>query len=98
MPNDPKLAVPRRFMELMKTLETKSVDDAKEVDVEQIVLVTAADKSHFQESKDSIASAQKNFPKKQIIFYDLGLKAQDKGQVGVSCVFNVTKAVLNYTA
>ena len=42
--------------------------------LDQTVFVTAVDVSHFEESKDSIASIQKHIPvRHKIIYYDLGL-------------------------
>ena len=45
------------------------------IHLNETAFVTAADHSHFQESIDSIASAQRTLPlTHKIIYYDLGLK------------------------
>ena len=45
-----------------------------EADLGKVVLVTGVDSSHFRESRDSIASVQKNLPNHRILYYDLGLR------------------------
>ena len=47
---------------------------AADISLDEAVFVTAFDSSHFEESKDSIASIQTNLPlSHRILYYDLGL-------------------------
>ena len=39
----------------------------------KFVILTAASRNHFNESRDCVASAQFYFPGKVIVYYDLGL-------------------------
>ena len=46
------------------------------------VFVTAASSNHFTEEIDAIASIQTLMPQKKIMFFDIGLKADQIAQVG----------------
>ena len=45
------------------------------------VFVTAASSNHFAESVDAIASIQTLMPEKKILYFDIGLKADQIAQV-----------------
>ena len=45
--------------------------------MDDFVFVTAASSNHFEEEMDAIASIQTLMPKKKIIFFDIGLKADE---------------------
>ena len=45
-----------------------------EVSVKHFVFVTACSDHHFNESIDAVASVQKHFPDRHIIYYDIGLR------------------------
>ncbi len=57
--------------------------DAPIESMRDFVYVTGADRSHFVESQDMVASIQKYSPDKEIIFFDLGLTQQQREEVGV---------------
>ena len=62
-----------------------------EIDLTQTVFVTALDGSHFEESKDSIASIQKHLPAwHKVIFYDLGLTTDQVEEVSIFLCFMLT--------
>ncbi len=50
--------------------------------VKDFVFVTADSKGHFKESIDGIASLQKYFPDRRIIYYDIGLSSDQRKEVG----------------
>lgn len=58
----------RRRLDEVRRRSTVSIDD-----IEQFVFLTAADVSHFPESRHLIVSVQKYFPFSRILFYDLRL-------------------------
>ena len=55
-------------------------------------IVTAGDTSHYEEIKDLIGSAQKNFPNHKVFFYDMGLSHPEK--LDVSIEYHVHEHVL----
>lgn len=65
--------IPPEMNTSLHTLSTISIKDPKTVDLSKAVFVTAADYSHFEESKDSIASIQKHLINVTILYYDIGL-------------------------
>ena len=58
----------------LETLRQHSISTPASLDGKHIAFVTAADHSHFNEARDSIASIQKNLPNQRIHFYDMGLR------------------------
>ena len=52
-----------------------------EKNVKQFVFVTGVSESHFNESKDAIASVQAHFPGRKLYYYDIGLNEEQKKQV-----------------
>ena len=51
--------------------------------MDDFVFVTAASSNHFTEEIDAIASIQTLMPQKKIVFFDIGLKADQIAQVGL---------------
>ena len=49
--------------------------------VEDFVIVTASNAKYYKPSLDTVATVQKHFPKKMIIYYDLGLHPEQAKQV-----------------
>ena len=49
--------------------------------MDDFVFVTAASSNHFKEELDNIASIQTLMPHKKIIFFDIGLKADEIAKV-----------------
>ncbi len=47
------------------------------------VFATGSSKTHFEESKDSVASIQKQSPGKDILYFDLGLEEDQRQEVSV---------------
>ena len=64
-----------------------SLYNPHEADIDEAVIVTAADKSHFKETKDSVASLQLNLPNNTIVYYDLGLREFQVREVSNYSVF-----------
>ena len=58
-------------------------------DVWNFTFVTAADRNHFNESKDAIAGFQKVFPGYKFVYYDLGLDPEDAEKVSVGLPFHI---------
>ena len=49
--------------------------------MDDFVFVTAASSNHFKEQLDNIASIQTHMPQRKIIFFDIGLTADEIAQV-----------------
>ena len=55
--------------------------------LEEFVFVTAASANHYKESIDAIATVQKYFTGRKIYYYDLGLKAAQREEVGYESIY-----------
>ena len=71
------------FSDTETSLSHDSINSTTPPFLAEFVLVTAADTGHFRETRDSIASMQKNLPQHRILFYDLGLTSAEVQQVSV---------------
>ena len=78
--------VGKPFNVSMKTVqslhtEPKSYTTLTAANTEQIVVVTGASSTHFDESKGLIESFRKYMPDRPIIYYDLGLTKSQASEV-----------------
>ena len=67
--------------EALKIVGARSIDRPSREAVHKAVMVTAADHTHFEEMKNSIASHQTQNPGQKIVFYDLGLNPPQAKEV-----------------
>ena len=75
---DSAIYIPPDMNIALKALAIKSLLKPTSAEVSKAVFVTAADYSHFKESRDSIDSIQKHHP---TIYYDLGLGSSSVREV-----------------
>ena len=59
--------------EMLMHIAKHSIDKSTPDIVRQAAVVTGCEKTHYTEIQDAIASYQRQYPGRKIIFYDLGL-------------------------
>ena len=74
------LSISKRHLEELYKLR-QNITVLNKNTVSNFVFVTAANSGHFNNSLDTVGSVQYHFPDKLILYYDLGLTANEKLQV-----------------
>ncbi|ELU10891.1 hypothetical protein CAPTEDRAFT_199391 [Capitella teleta] len=91
---DMELMRKKGFKELPLKTFAKDLNDENWENID-FTFMTGSSANHFQESRDAVASIQKFFPDKHILYYDWGLYSRQVEEVKSWCSVEYRKMVLD---